>query len=246
MRTVPLYGAKAAGRVALVDDGDYDLVMQYRWNVYERNRSGRNVGPYAQARSRQGRACPRIMMHVLLMGSTGIDHADHDGLNNRRSNLRPATHSQNMQNARTRVSGKTSQYKGVCAIEHGLWRAYIDAENVRCNLGDFTSEIEAAYTYDAAARKLHGVFACPNFPEGPTQAMRDQWQTEREQRSAALKAATRQALTDGLVRWWEQRKPETRICAECGEEYQSKSTQSSYCGRACKRRAARHRDVNEM
>ena len=30
MKTVPLRGAKAAGRVALVDDENYDLVMQYR------------------------------------------------------------------------------------------------------------------------------------------------------------------------------------------------------------------------
>lgn len=35
MKTVPLYGKKAAGRVALVDDANYDLVMRYRWNVWE-------------------------------------------------------------------------------------------------------------------------------------------------------------------------------------------------------------------
>jgi len=33
MREIPLYGDKAAGRVALVDDADCELVMQYRWRV---------------------------------------------------------------------------------------------------------------------------------------------------------------------------------------------------------------------
>jgi hypothetical protein len=33
---VPLYGKKAAGRVALVDEADYDLVMRYRWHIKRR------------------------------------------------------------------------------------------------------------------------------------------------------------------------------------------------------------------
>jgi hypothetical protein len=35
---VPLYGKKVQGRVALVDPGDWDLVMRYRWFVQEPGR----------------------------------------------------------------------------------------------------------------------------------------------------------------------------------------------------------------
>jgi hypothetical protein len=37
VKTVPLHGKIAAGRVALVDDGDYELVVQHRWNAKEEN-----------------------------------------------------------------------------------------------------------------------------------------------------------------------------------------------------------------
>lgn len=48
MKTVRLNGVKAAGRLALVDDEDYELVMAYRWHVQEYVLpSGTKIGPYA-------------------------------------------------------------------------------------------------------------------------------------------------------------------------------------------------------
>jgi len=41
-----------------------------------------------------------------------VDHIDHDGLNNRKENLRPCIFAENCRNTR-RSSGKASKYKGV-------------------------------------------------------------------------------------------------------------------------------------
>ncbi len=151
---VPLYGVVANGRVALVDENDYPLVSQYRWHC---------IGDYACTKVRK----TSVLMHVLIMGVKGIDHIDHDGLNNRRGNLRIATQSQNMANQRTQTRFTTSKYKGVTwAVRQNRWKAQIQIDKRNNHLGYFTSEIEAATTYDTAAKEAWGEFAHPNFIKG--------------------------------------------------------------------------------
>ena len=172
MKTVPLHGKKAAGRVALVDDEDYDLVMQFRWYVLEPIRHGHTGGPYAIARTGHGRKNnPMVLMHKLLTGWPQTDHRNHDGLDNQRSNLRPATNLQNHANERKPLSygGKptSSRYKGVSwAPRQRRWVARIRVGNgKRLNLGSFKSEIDAARAYDEAALAASGEYACLNFPQ---------------------------------------------------------------------------------
>jgi len=233
VRTVPLYGEKAAGRVALVDDEDYDLVMAYRWNVWEPEpKPGhRQNGPYAVTSS-------GLRMHMLLTGWPLTDHANHDTLDNQRHNLRPATYAQNQWNRLPRLDC-SSQYKGVCLVRDGLWwRAYIDRDGQRRWLGDFASELEAAYAYDAAARELFGEYAYPNFSEGPTRTMRAQWRAARETLKALMAAEHVHACSVGGTTTWQRRQPETRTCEGCGAEYQSRSTNSRWCGYRCRKLAS--------
>lgn len=240
MKTVPLHGAKAAGRVALVDDEDYDLVMQYRWHVVGKppTATTRGSGPYAQANCRDRADRSTILMHDLIMGTVGIDHEDHDGLNNQRHNLRPATNAQNGANQRPQRAAR-SQYKGVYwDNEKRKWYAQIGVDGRSRHLGYFYSEIEAAYAYDTEARLRFGEFACPNFPEPPTQAMRDEWQAA----NAAILAERIAGYRAGRDAWWAQREPETRVCVICGNEYQTKAArQTFYCGKACNEAAKRQR-----
>ena len=164
MKTVPLYGKKAAGRVALVDDEDYELVMQYRWNVLEAIRGDRGHGPYAVTNIGGRKNRQVLLMHKLLTGYPMTDHIDHDGLNNQRSNLRPATPLLNQRNKRGNLVG-TSQFKGVCwASGEGKWLAQICIHGRRRFLGLFSSEEDAARAYDSAAREAFGEYACLNFP----------------------------------------------------------------------------------
>ncbi len=95
-----------------------------------------------------------------------VDHRNRDGLDNRRSNLRFATHSQNRCNTNRSKAGCSSQYRGVYWNKQKKhWRANLQFEGKWIWLGAFDSEIDAARAYDVAARKYHGDFARLNFPE---------------------------------------------------------------------------------
>lgn len=166
MKTVPLHGKKAAGRVALVDDADYDLVMPRRWWVLERKIKGqRGRGPYAVTRivKADGRRS-LISMHQVITGYPMTDHKNHDGLDNRRSNLRPATKVQNGGNSRPYL-GASSRYKGVhWHSQRRAWRAAINHQGKNRHLGTFSVEEDAALAYDIAARELFGEYAALNLP----------------------------------------------------------------------------------
>lgn len=95
-----------------------------------------------------------------------VDHINHDSMDNRCANLRPATFSQNMCHRRKRSGAKTSKYKGVYwKKKNRKWVARIGFQKKEIHLGYFRSEIDAARAYDRAARKYHGEFASLNFPE---------------------------------------------------------------------------------
>jgi hypothetical protein len=170
VKEIRLHGAKAAGRVALVDDEDYDLVMAYRWRVWEVDRGRRRLdGPYAVAHARRAGRPTGVRMHQLITGWSRTDHRNGDGLDNRRGNLRPATNAQNQHNQRPQLGG-SSAYKGVYR-QRGKWRAQISVDDRRRYLGVFADEVDAARAYDEAARALFGEFARVNFPAGPPEPL---------------------------------------------------------------------------
>lgn len=158
MHLIPLGGKKAAGRQAIIDDRDYDLVSPYRWYCHEK----RGIPYAAAAIKRQGRHDGTLLMHQLITGWSLTDHVDHDTLNNQRSNLRPATPGQNAQNRRS-IRGTTSRYKGV-AWNRRLkkWQAAIKIDGQSKYLGVFPVEEAAALAYNAAAEKAFGQYACLN------------------------------------------------------------------------------------
>ena len=167
MREILLYGKKAAGRVALVDDGDFELVSQYRWYVQEKHLPGqRPYGPYAVTSWREGSRMRNLRMHKLITGFDLTDHKNHNTLDNQRSNLRPASGRQSLAN--TRPFGK-SKFKGVAWNKRlGKWQVSIRLETGRKYLGVFDNEIEAALVYDAEARTRYADYEFLNFPDGLT------------------------------------------------------------------------------
>lgn len=160
MKKIPL----TQGKFALVDDADFDWLSQWGWHATTKKNSHIFYASRIERRSgKQG----TVLMHreiLTLTGAPEVDHRDGDGLNNRRKNLRPATHQQNLANQRIRKGG-TSRFKGVCWSErYNKWRVTIKKNYRQLYLGRFSDEIEAARAYDAAALKHFGEFARINFP----------------------------------------------------------------------------------
>lgn len=145
------------GMIALVDDEDFPIVSQFRWLAHWTG--GRW---YARHERRMGNGQRlRLYMHRFLVEGVEIDHADGNGLNNLRSNLRPADRSTNAANAGQR-SDSSQPYKGISMRPSGRWRAQLQG---KC-LGTYDTPALAARVYDAAALAEFGEFARINFPEG--------------------------------------------------------------------------------
>lgn len=146
------------GKVALVDDEDFDYLNQYKWYA---NRFKYTF--YAITHRRINKYDHKIYMHRLIMNpgrEIHIDHKDRNGLNNQKNNLRIATYSQN--NCNRKGSG-ASQYLGVSIRRNGKFTARIKADGYYKNLGVFDNEIDAAIAYDNAAKIYHGEFANLNI-----------------------------------------------------------------------------------
>lgn len=142
----------------LIDEEDYSLLMEhtplrirtvFRGKRYVIDSTGEFI-------------------HRRIMGlpwSTEIDHINGNTLDNRRSNLRLVTHQQNCQN--TRPIGRTSRFKGVHKpTGSNTFRASIQIEGKKIQLGSFADEIDAALAYNEAARLAFGKYAYLNEIEG--------------------------------------------------------------------------------
>ena len=104
-----------------------------------------------------------LLMYGTIPAGLEIDHKNGQRHDNRISNLRLATHRQNMANSRSRQNN-TSGFKGVSLFKPtGRWMAYIVVNYKRIYLGYFSHAEDAARAYDDAAREHFGEFARTNF-----------------------------------------------------------------------------------
>ena len=142
-----------------IDTAHYPVVKSYQWHAVKTTGS-RTF--YAAAKS-DWWPYEIIYMHKFITNHTNeVDHRDHNGLNNRSSNLRATTSQQNQANKRKRRN-TTSKYIGV-SWHRAKWLAAIRTNGKSKHLGMFTSEEDAARCYDAAVKE-RGEFAVLNFPE---------------------------------------------------------------------------------
>lgn len=95
-----------------------------------------------------------------------VDHINGNKADNRWSNLREATRSQNCSNVKIVKRRNTSGLLGVTWDKtRNLWRAQIRKDGRKVNLGRFKEREDAALAHDRAAIAAFGEFATLNFPE---------------------------------------------------------------------------------
>ncbi len=158
VRTIPL----SQGYAAIVDTADYDRVASHLWSVLKTTRAN-----YACRGFRKDGRQVMALMHREIMAAPDdmqVDHRNHNGLDNRRTNLRICTNQQNIMNPRRRAG--SSRFKGVSLNKRlSKWSAQIMVDGRKKHLGFFLEEMDAATAYDAAAKIHYGDFANLNFKE---------------------------------------------------------------------------------
>lgn len=182
MREIPL----TQGFKALVDDADYERASRLKWRVIRRA-SGlyyaqatefyrREDAAWVGMRSRKGiKQAPlsrrTVLMHRYILGLTKrsptVRHGNGDGLDNRRSNLKPEDPRIEAAKRGKRYAISRSGFFGVGFrpdLRSKPWLAQITINGRRRYLGYYEAEREAALAYDDAAREYLGNGARLNFP----------------------------------------------------------------------------------
>jgi hypothetical protein len=136
------------GQHALVDDVDYQRVMQHKWFAHY-NKS--NKAFYAK-RGVGGHMQTLAGFVVNAPIGTVVDHINHDTLDNRRSNLRVVTRAENGRNQKPRMYATTG--RGVCYIpERQRWRATFTVNGKRLQRR-FMTEAQAVAQREAWEREF--------------------------------------------------------------------------------------------
>ena len=155
------------GYWTLLDVKDYYRLRIFKWILY-----GNGTNLYAiRLRFTEPNKTSTVYMHREIMNPPAglvVDHRNCDGLDNRKDNLRFATHAQNTRNRRKKKNS-SSRFLGVYFNkEKSTWDSQLRHSDKRIWVGRFDNEIDAAHAYDRAAIKHHGEFARLNFPESAT------------------------------------------------------------------------------
>jgi hypothetical protein len=158
-RLIPL----TKGQSAIVDAELYEWLMGWTWRAFwDWHTRSYYARTYERGKGHGSRK--ELRMHRLILGIkqgevAHPDHANHNTLDNRKSNLRLSSVCQNNQHRRT-GKNNTSGHKGVSFIKAvNRWRATIDAFGIRKHLGTFTSLEEAVSKRQTAETELFGKFS---------------------------------------------------------------------------------------
>lgn len=145
-------------KFAIVDDENFNWLNRYNWCA----KKHRNT--FYAVRGKYGKT---IRMHREILGlkegdGKQTDHKNHNGLDNRETNIRVCTNRQNAQNSLMRKTNK-SGYKGLRWDKTvRKWQARIGHKGTKISLGYFKNKIDAAKAYNAKAIELFGEYASTN------------------------------------------------------------------------------------
>lgn len=152
------------GYFAIVDDDDFKILSQFKWTAQPKG-DGRVYAYRMSKRTKPFEKRKIIFMHRELMDVDSnhvVDHKNHNTLDNRRSNLRIATHAENMRN---RIIQKNNKWgtPGITFIKNNKikpWRVTLRNNLVWPKyIGSFKTLKEASTKYIEASKKYHGEYS---------------------------------------------------------------------------------------
>jgi len=151
------------GKVALVDDLDFDLVAPFTWCAAQEKEGYFTAVtriPIKNGKQRQKTIkMHRLLMDAYLYDGLIIDHINGNPLDNQRCNLRICTKAQNVMNSKI-PKRNASGFKGVSFCSRmKKWKTGIMVNSKSIHLGYFNDKMQAAQAYNEAAKKYFGEFA---------------------------------------------------------------------------------------
>lgn len=137
------------GEIVYIDRNNLLDFARYKWYVVQ----GRGRSKYLKANIIENGLHTTTEFHRYIMGKKEgfeIDHINHNGLDNRKRNLRFVTHKENQNNFPEKTKGKYSSiYKGVYLDKsRSRWVANINLDGKSMNLGSFLCERDAAIAFN--------------------------------------------------------------------------------------------------
>lgn len=144
----------------IVDSSELNKIKNKKWFLKKENK----IYNYAVAEISPRPKRKHVRLHRFIMDAPPgslVDHINGNTLDNRKSNLRICTLSENAMNRRKRPKKVSSKYYGV-SFNNGRWRAKITLNKKGLHLGSFKNEVEAAIAYNEALIKYKLTFCVKN------------------------------------------------------------------------------------
>jgi hypothetical protein len=144
------------GKLALVDDEDFEWLNQWKWYYHDGYALRMSLGSNRKS----------IRMHRIIMNTPDNmepDHINGNTLDNRKYNLRNCTHAENLCNSKIQINN-ASGYKGVSwNKQRKKWSVKIVKNQIHIFLGLYISKEDAINVYNKKAKELFGEYAKLNY-----------------------------------------------------------------------------------
>ncbi len=145
----------SCGTKSIVDNEDFEKINQWKWQLSSKGYAHKNKPKL------YGKRGKLLLHHIVMKPPSGmvIDHINGNTLDNRKSNLRICTISQNLRNKKI-GKNNTTGYKGIYWNKKNLkWQTNIGVNGKSIHIGVYQNKIDAARAYNKASVKYFGEFA---------------------------------------------------------------------------------------
>ena len=159
------------GHLVILCHQSFDVYIAHKWMAAKRGK------PYISRAYNKKKKGGRLGIHRQITNCPDglvVDHINGNVLDNRISNLRICTYSQNSRNKGKIIANPTSKYLGVCRCpwyiegsKRKKWIAFSQENKKTKTIGSYNCEIEAAIARDRYVKERYGEFARLNFTCDP-------------------------------------------------------------------------------